>query len=500
MSKLDLLLVNPNTRRQVYQALGRELAAVENPVWAGLLAAFALKRGLSVRVIDSEAEGWDAEKAADEAAALDPVLTAVVVYGHQPSASTQNMPGARAFAKAFKELDPARKVIFVGGHVAALPERTLDEEPTDYACAGEGLHTLVDLVAALKAGGADLHRVPDLVYRDGKAPVYTKAAPLVTDLDVSMRVIPWELFPMEKYRAHNWHCFDGLQRQPYASIYTTLGCPYHCTFCCIQAPFKSGEAAAGMKESVNSYRMWSAAAVLDQLQVLVEKYGVRNVKLADELFVLNPSHVETICDGIVERGWDLNFWAYTRVDSVRDRQIEKLKRAGVHWLAFGIEAADEKVRDDVQKGFEQDDVFKVIDKVRKAGIHVIGNYIFGLPEDDEATMKKTLDMALDLNCEFANFYCTMAYPGSQLYRQAVAEGWKLPETWNGFSQHAVDTLPLPTRHLTAGQVLTFRDRAFQTYFNSPRYLEMVERTFGAATAAHVREMTRTPLERKFAAP
>jgi len=59
---------------------------------------------------------------------------------------------------------------------------------------------------------------------------------------------------MCKYRAHNWHCLDGSPRQPYASVYTTLGCPYHCSFCCIQAPFKSGEQAAGLKMSTNSYR------------------------------------------------------------------------------------------------------------------------------------------------------------------------------------------------------------------------------------------------------
>ena len=61
----------------------------------------------------------------------------------------------------------------------------------------------------------------------------------------------------------------------------------------------------------------------------------------------------------------------------------------------------------------------------------------------------------------------MAYPGSQLYDDALKQGWKLPETWSGYSQHAVDTLPLPTKHLSAGEVLAFRDRAFQVYFNNP---------------------------------
>jgi radical SAM superfamily enzyme YgiQ (UPF0313 family) len=310
--------------------------------------------------------------------------------------------------------------------------------------------------------------------------------------------IAWDLLPMERYRAHNWHCLGHLQRSPYASLYTTLGCPYKCSFCCIQAPFKSGEAALGLKTTSNSYRFWSPKRVADDLEMLRDRYGVRNVKFADEMFVLNRRHVEGICDELIARKLDLNIWAYARVDTVKEGMLDKLKRAGFTWLAFGIEAANARVRDDVQKGFDQEDIFRTIEQVRSAGIHVIGNYIFGLPEDDLETMQQTQDMALDLNCEFANFYCAMAYPGSPLYREAVAHGWPLPKTWNGYSQHAVDSLPLPTKYLSTAQVLRFRDAAFQTYYTSPRYLELVEGKFGRATVEHLREMTVHKLERKYA--
>ena len=304
---------------------------------------------------------------------------------------------------------------------------------------------------------------------------------------------------MQRYRAHNWHCFGEPGRQPYAALYTTLGCPYRCTFCCIQAPFKSGERVAGYKPEVNSYRFWSPARVVDDLTLLAERHGVRHVKLADELFVLNPRHVNAICDGIVERGLDLNIWAYARVDSVRDAMIEKLARAGVRWLALGIEAASERVRADVDKDFDDAQLHRLLEKVRGAGIHVIGNYIFGLPEDDLESMQATLDLALELRCEFANFYCAMAYPGSSLYERAVAEGWPLPASWSGYSQHSVDTLPLPTRHLSAGEVLRFRDEAFQTYFRDPGYLARVAQVFGRRTVAEIEAMSAHRLERRYAA-
>ena len=226
--------------------------------------------------------------------------------------------------------------------------------------------------------------------------------------------------------------------------------------------------------------------------------GVKNIKIADEMFVLNKRHVVGICDLIIERGYDLNIWAYTRVDTVKNGMVDKMKQAGINWLAFGIEAANDRVRDEVQKGVNQDDIADVIAKVRDAGIYVIGNYIFGLPEDDLETMQQTLDMAIELNCEFSNFYSAMAYPGSELYDVAVREGWKLPDTWAGYSQHAIDTLPLPTKYLPASEVLRFRDEAFQTFYHNPRYLDMVTQKFGAATTQHIQEMTAHKLERMYA--
>ena len=498
MSKrLDLLLINPGSRTETYQNLGDDLAAIEPPVWAGLMASYALKKGLSVEILDASAEALTPEQTARRVREVDPVLAAVVVYGQQPSASTQNMPSAGAACAAIKSHAPEQKVLLLGGHVASLPERTLREESADFVCGGEGLATLVGLVAALKAGGSSLGKVPDLYYREGPGVRSNPAAPLVRDIDAEIPGVPWHMLPMDRYRAHNWHCFDGLKRRPYASFYTTLGCPYRCSFCCIQAPFRSGEKAAGFTDAQNSYRFWDPKTVVGWIDDLVARHGVRNIKFADELFVLNPRHVDAVCDLIIERGYDLNIWAYARVDTVRDGMIEKLKAAGVNWLAFGIEAANAKVREDVRKGFEQSDIARTIKRVQAADINVVGNYIFGLPEDDLASMRETLDMALALNCEFVNFYSAMAYPGSPLYSQAVKEGWALPERWSGHSQHAYDTLPLPTRTLSSSDVLRFRDHAFQVYYNDPRYLEMVARKFGAKTAEHVREMAKSPLRRKF---
>lgn len=494
----DLVLVNPGSRARIYQSLGTRLTAVENPVWAGLIAAFARANGLSVEIVDAEADELNPEQAAARVTALSPVLAVIVVYGHQPSASTQNMTGASAIATAIKNADADIALLMLGGHVASLPERTLAEEACDFVSSDEGLHTVVDLVQALKApGDPDLSRVRGLVYRDHGHAVRNQAAPLVKNLDVEMPGVAWDLLPMARYRAHNWHCFGNLERQPYAAIYTTLGCPYRCSFCCIQAPFKAGEQLMGLRSDANSYRFWSPARVVEEIDLLVTRYGVRNIKIADEMFVLNQRHVVGICDRLIERGYNLNIWAYARVDTVKDNMLDKLRRAGFTWLALGIEAADDRVLTDVDKRYEVGEVYDTVRRIKEAGINIIGNYIFGLPEDTDETMQRTLDLALDLNCEFANFYSAMAYPGSPLYEEAIRRGWRLPDSWNGYSQHSVDTLPLPTRHISAGQVLSFRDRAFDTYFRHDAYLKMVKEKFGDATLAHIREMTSHKLERRY---
>lgn len=493
----DLVLINPGNRVQVYQGLGLELAAIEPPVWVGLIATYARKRGYAVAIIDANAENLSPLQVAQRVQNLQPTLTAVVVYGHNPSASTQVMPAAGAICRAIKDRDPSLKLLLLGGHVAALPERTLREEETDYVCGGEGPTTVCDLLEAFSSTvQPDLRNVRDLWYREGATLIRTAAAPLVQRLDEDMPGLAWDLLPMERYRAHNWHCFDQLQhRQPYAALYTTLGCPFHCSFCCIQAPFKRGEAALNYREGLNSYRYWSPAAVLAEIDLLVTRYGVRNIKFADEMFVLNRKHVLAICEGLIDRGYDLNIWAYARVDTMREGLAEVMRQAGFTWLAFGIESASATVRDDVDKGYEQAAIFEAIGRVRAAGISVVANYIFGLPEDDAASMQETLSLAQRINAEYANFYCTMAYPGSALYRQALERGWPLPESWSGYSQHSVDCLPLPTRHLPASHVLQFRDKAFDQYFSDAGYLGMIARRFGEDAVAHIGHMAAQRLVR-----
>lgn len=485
--KIDVLLINPGNLKEVYQGLADRFSAVEPPSLAGLFATYLLRKNVSVDIIDAPALKLGPQGVAQLIdSKFEPLLVVIVVYGFQPSASTQNMPAAGAIAKALRSLCPRVQIMMTGTHPAALPQRTLREEAIDFVCDREGPETIYETVKVLQSSKSSYENIPSLWYWSNGQIVSTPPGPLMENLDEEMPGVAWHLLPMDQYRCHNWHAFDHIDmRAPYVSIHTSLGCPFKCSFCCINAPFGKP-----------SYRMWSPAIVAREIDTLVNEYGVKNIKFVDEMFVLNRDHVMGISDLLIQRNYGLNIWAYARVDTIKDDFLERLKKAGFRWLALGIESGSKFVRDGVEKGrFGSEDIIKTVRKIQEAGIYVIGNYIFGLPDDDFKSMQETLDLSIECNTEFANFYSAMAYPGSKLYSMAIENKLELPESWIGYSQHSYECKPLPTHSLTGAEVLKFRDKAFTTYFKNERYLNLVETKFGATVLNHIREMTKMELKR-----
>lgn len=483
--KYDILLINPGDRKQVYQELGEDYSAIEPPFWIAVIGAHLRNRGFRVSILDANAENIAPEEVAKIVGHISPSLAAVIVYGSQPSASTQNMTIAGRICREIKE--NTGTLVAIGGlHPSALPKRTLEEERVDFVIQGEAFLTLNSLLKALKSKGDYFSAIPGLWYKDGNSIIGNCPPPLAKNLDETLPIAAWDLLPMAKYKAHNWHCFDNLDnRSSYGAIYTSLGCPYSCIFCCINAPFgKPG------------IRYRSPDLVLREIDLLVENYSIKNLKIVDELFVLNENHYMKIVDSLIDRNYGLNIWAYARVDTVKKSNLSKMRRAGINWIALGIESAHPDVRDGAQKHMRIHDIENVVRSIQGEGIKIIGNYIFGLPDDSFSTMEQTLDMAMELNCEFANFYSAMAYPGSKLFDIAIQNGWELPSSWQGFSQYSYDIVPLPTKHLSAREVLTFRDNAFQKYFTNPSYLQILELKFGNRVRIHVEKMCSIRLKRK----
>lgn len=487
MSACDIVLVKPGSQKALYGDLSDfKLTGLEPPLWGAILAGYLRGKGFDVVLLDAEVEGWSWEETAQQIKDADPALAVVSVSGSNPSASTMNMGGASAIITHLKELAPSIPSVISGLHPSALPERTLKEEAADFVVRGEGFNTFPQLIEAVKAGVEDFP-IDGLLYMKDGHPVINPMPELLADLDV-LPLPAWNMLPMDRYRAHNWHCFDDIaHRQPYAVLYTSLGCPFNCTFCCINSLFGK-----------HTIRYRGVDSVIAEIDELVTKYGVRNIKIMDEMFAMNEKRVTELCDRIIERNYDLNFWAYARVNTVTQPMMAKMKAAGINWLAYGFESGSKRVIKDVTKGYDTDKVMEVVQQTYDEGIYICANYIFGLPEDDFQSMNETLALMFEINAEWSNLYSAMALPGSKLYDMALENRWPLPESWQAYSQYAYETLPLPTKYLSGGQVLAFRDYAFDACYKNPTYLDMIRRKFGEQTMNHIVEMAQKSLDRKYA--
>ncbi len=490
MSNLDLLLVFPNNRRNAYGILADNVAAVTVPLQTALSASYVRKAGFSVQVLDADAENLSPEETARRISAAGAGLV-LMSTDSLNSGDVTKMGAASELLRELRRTAPGTRVMLEGVVPSAFPEQMLREEGADFVCQGEAFDQVVDLLKVLASGKPRPDaKLSGVSWLDGDAAVIGGRRGLIKNPD-TLPFAAWDLLPMDRYRAHHWHCFDRLdRRQPYASIYTNLGCPYTCSFCNVNA-------VAGTA----NFRARTPENVVEEIDLLVKQYGVRNLRIVDNVFTIRPDLVEKLCDMLIQRDYGLNFWAYCRVETIKSPELlRKMKKAGVNWVAYGIEAADDKVRDAVDKGSSQAVIDRAIEMTRQADINIVGNFIFGLPEDTHETMQKTFDMAKQYLFEYANFYAAMAYPGTELHEQAKKDGIQLPKTWKGYGQYSEEALPMSTKYLTSAEVLRFRDNAFVEYTSDPAYLALVRKKFGEPAVDFINGLLKIKLRRKLLEP
>jgi anaerobic magnesium-protoporphyrin IX monomethyl ester cyclase len=499
---IDILFVHPNASDIIYQDLSKRASAIEPPIWAGMLANYVRLKKYNPKILDCEAENLDYKSSAKKILEIKAKIICFVVYGQQPSASAQNMEGATEVADIIKDLEPTSKILFVGGYVAALPKKTLeDEKSIDFICTNEGVYTIGDLLQIEKFNYQNLKKIKGLGFRDEDGNVLINEASSIVsreNLEHDLPGMAWDLLPgFDKYRTSGWHSWSNKSNTgPFAALYTSLGCPYKCSFCMINIINRSNNNENITSKDSNIFRWWNPDFIIKQFDYFAQN-NVKNIKIADELFVLNPRHFLKICELIIERGYNFNIWAYSRIDTCKPKFLETLKKAGVVWLGLGIENPNNIIRKEVHKdAFKEIRILDTIREMQSFGINVAANYIFGLPKDNYESMKFTLDFALEAKSEMANFYCAMAYPGSPLYLESLSKGIKLPETYSGYSQHSYYTQNIPSDYLEAKEILKFRDYAWSVYHKDENYLNLLEYKFGKHSRLNLEETSKIKLKRK----
>ena len=479
-----------------------KFAAIEPPTWSLLLANSVRAVGFSAAIIDATAERLSHEECVQRIIDLNPKLTVFVVYGQNPNSGTINMVGNTECAALLKESSPGNKICFVGSHTSALPHEVLSIPAIDLILLNEGVYALRNLLASNLE--EDLRKIKGIGHKfDGK-PVLNPPEMVVPNekMDIDMPGYAWDLLPMrdkplDLYRAHFWHTeYKQDNRSPFAAIYTSLGCRFKCDFCMINIVNRVDNDLSVVSSHSPNMRFWSPEFMLSEFEKLAS-FGVEHIRISDEMFFLNQRYFEPLLQGIVDRGLDFKMWSYTRVDTVREKYLELFKKAGINWLALGIEAGNREVRREVSKGtFQMEDISSVVKLVQQHDIGVAANYIFGFPDDTMGTMQQTLDLALELNTEMANLYPCQALPGSPLHLKAKAEGWELPDTYQGYGFLSYEAAPMSTKHVSAAEVVKFRDMAWHRYHTDPNFLNLVESKFGVDARVGINDLTKIKLKRR----
>ena len=323
---MKTLLLNPP--RFLPSPYGRKAleAGYEDILSIGYVAAYAVSRGHNVQVVDMYTWSW--EKAADFISESRPDIVAVAC------SHTADRGSAYRAAKFVKKLNGNTKVVFGGHHSSAMAEQIVRHLPVDAVVVGEGEETFEELIRAWGNNG-DLRDVKGLVFMEGDKLVKTARRPPIENLDMLPFPVRGEIpgdhtvaatfpspLPHLKYKG------KSIGSRIYASMATSRGCPYKCRFCSVTAFWGA------------RWRRRSPRNVVDEIEILVEKHGVRHINFFDDIFTADTERVIEICREIVRRRIEVTWDTMTRVDSVSEDLAYWMRESGCMWTSFGIETGE----------------------------------------------------------------------------------------------------------------------------------------------------------------
>ncbi len=508
MNDLDVCFITPNNSKKIYQELSNNYSAIEPPTWSLLLAQSCRSIGFKVDIIDAVAENLDDEDVKKRIIKKKPRFICFVVYGQNVNAGTTSMSGAIRTADFIKKSNIKTLIGFIGSHVQALPIETLKKEKSiDIVFTNEGIYSLRNLLKKKEISINQLSDIKGIGYKLNNEIKLNNPEKVVPQerMDIDLPGYAWDLLPYKKnmfdlYRSPMWHAeYDQKKRSPYAAIQTSLGCKFGCDFCMINIINRDDNEEIGVAGKYSKMRYWSTEFIFNEFLKLAN-YGVKTIRIIDEMFLLNPKYYIPLCNKLAElnKNDNFRFWAYSRIDTVKRPEILSLvRKAGIKWLCLGIESGNKKIRLEISKGkFEDVDIREVVKKVHDADIEVMANYIFGLPGDDMDSMRQTFELSKELCTSGWNTYAAMALPGSALYKNAIENNIKLPDSYDSYSFHSYNTLPLPTKYLTPAEVLEYRDNCYHDYHKYPKFLNRIEKKYGPIAKKNIEEMSQIRLKRK----
>jgi len=304
-------------------------------------------------------------------------------------------------ARVIKEEDPNIKVVVGGNHASSYWKEIMKDENIDFVVIGEGERTFLHLLYNFYLI-SEYSNVDGLVYRDNGIVIKTKPRALIEDLD-EIPMPAYEKIDFEKYiEKGNIFCM----RLSSQGIISSRGCPNNCIYCTVKAVWG------------RTWRGRSSKNVVDEIQYLKSKYGIKEFAFLDDSMSINKGRLINICDEIIRR--DLNIkWttpngiAHWTLDK---KTLRKMKDAGCYRITFGIESGNMSQRRFIRKPYPLDQAKELIKYANKIGMWTICTNIIGFPHEWLSQMKDTYKFAVDSGTDFACFYLLIPQPTSDIYK------------------------------------------------------------------------------------
>ncbi len=430
---MNVLLISPPTISAVKSVVG----TTGPPLGLAYLASM-IREEHDVRIVDSLAEDFSHEDIEKIIKEYDPDVIGI-------TSTTSMIPDAYAVAKMAKRINENVKVIMGGPHVTFAPDKTFEECPyVDFIVRGEGEITFKELIDALEKN-RDPSNILGLSINMGNKVKNNPPRPLIKDVD-TIPMPSYDLLPMEKYQA------DGVR---FGTVITSRGCPFNCAFCSSSLQFGK------------RWRGHSDSRVIEELRYLYEKYRIREIEFLDDTFTLNRKRAMRIAKRLREEGLDISWSGSSRVDIFTDELAQAMKKSGCHTIFFGIESGSQKTLDFIGKGITPEQSISAVKKAKKHGIRALGAFVIGFPEETKEDIEKTIKLSKKVGVDFAQFTIATPYPGTRLWRYALARNLILTFDWRKYT--TLDPV-MKLKNFTSQQITKLLQKAYISFYLRPLYL------------------------------
>lgn len=295
----------------------------------------------------------------------------------------------------------------------------------------------------------------------------------IADLD-TLPPPRWDAFPRSEYGY-----FPLLKKRPFLTMLSSRGCPYQCHFC----PYPVAQGAP--------FRPRGAALVADEMERLASRFGVRSVLFRDPTFSLDMKRVKDLCQIVIDRRLPIEWGIETRLDRMDEAMIDLLGRAGCRSVEFGVDPIDEHTRQaSHRKGIKPERAAELIRVMGANGIATAGLFVVGIPEQSADEMMRTLDWVETLDISYMNYEVATPFPGTELYAQAVRQGWTKPITLDDLL-HGDPKLSF-NGVIDLDRMKLLQDRALSRFYLRPR--KVAREIFNADFLENVRFMSASGLK------